>query len=180
MCVVDQFHVLITGLSLTNACRSAYDTQLFCLYTWYLWVNDEILYSNTALYASLLMLCYSMLCLIFYYFPVWRSLFLSFENYKIKKRHYELKKKREYCLHNNGNRQHRTRMVCIFLLLLFSLSHLICAPRSVFMIWDFVTQYVRAFLLFLSIENVPKAWNWSQIEEQKKAFTTALTVSGPF
>lgn len=127
-------------------------SQLFCLYTWYLWANDEILYSNAALCASLLMLCYAVQCLIFYYFPV-RRFFFSLEM-KWKKN-----EKIVYTTAAADNRQHRTRMV--YISFSFFRSLIWYAPRSVFMIWDFVAQ------------SVPKASNWSQ----KRAFTT---VSGPF
>lgn len=55
------------------------------------------------------------------------------------------------------NRQHRARMV--YISFSFFCSLIWYAPRSVFMIWDFVAQ------------SVPKASNWSQ----KRAFTTVLS-----
>lgn len=96
------------------------------------------------------MLC-SVQCLIFYYFPVRRFFSLSKWNRK--------NEKIVYTTAAADNRQHRARMVCISFS--FFRSLIWYAPRSVFMIWDFVAQ------------SVPKASNWSQ----KRAFTTVLSVS---
>lgn len=126
ICVVDQFLVLILFVGavaiVDERHRSAYGTQLFCLYTWYLWANDEILYSNRALYASLLMLCCAVLCCVWSFIIFLCDVFLS-PSLKMKKARRLFTQQRQLATDNIEPERYAFHP-------LFSLSHLICAKIS--------------------------------------------------
>lgn len=177
MCVADQFLVLISFVVVCCVAiaderhRSAYGTQLFCLYTWYLWANDEILYSSAAICMCQLidvMLCCAVFDLLLF------SCATFFEMKKKTRRLFTQQRQQ-----TADNRQHsRTRMVCIsfsFFTLSFDMR------QDQFSWFGILSLKIWIHFFSLSIQSVPKASNWSQKDQKKKSVhDCALSVSGPF